>query len=396
MIRGAGKCLVSLGRRWTGNLLLAAGLTLTACGSNKAPLPPPVPEPATDTIDFSLFLIGDAGEPEVGGDPVLHALRSELSRASPSAAVFLGDNVYPAGIPDSTSRDRQEMERRLDDQIEAVLRAGGRAIFLPGNHDWAKGGADGWNAVLRQERHIERYVDRRVVLLPGGGCPGPAYVDLGTTLRVVIIDTQWWLHGNEKPQGESSGCPTGTRDEMLDSLRTLLAVSNGRKVVVAAHHPLLSTGPHGGHFPIEKHIFPLTDAVSWLYLPLPIIGSIYPIVRQNGISNQDLSGSKYREMREALETVLAENPPLIYAAGHEHTLEVLKGGAARFYLVSGAGYYGHKEPTGWRDETLFSISRPGFIRLDALTDGRVRLGVHVVDDEGKVEEPYSTYLASSP
>ena len=120
--------------------------------------------------------------------------------AAPSLVVFLGDNIYPGGLPPRTSKDNEEMERRLKDQIDAVVRTDARGIFVPGNHDWDNSGGDGWSAVRRQEAFIAEHGEEgRVVLLPQGGCPGPSVVDFGESLRLVAIDTEWWLRSNDKP-----------------------------------------------------------------------------------------------------------------------------------------------------------------------------------------------------
>ena len=97
-------------------------------------------------------------------------------------------------------------------------------------------------------------------------------------------------------------------------------------------------------------------------------------------------------MRGALEEAFPGNPPLVFAAGHEHTLEVLRGDAAPNLLVSGTGYYGHTSPTKWRPETLYQRAASGYMRLDFLRSGEVRLGVLLVDEAGKVEEPFAITL----
>jgi hypothetical protein len=200
-----------------------------------------------------------------------------------SVAVFLGDNIYPLGLPDTAADDRAEMERRLMEQIDAVLESGGRGIFVPGNHDWIRGREGGWEAILRQERFVIERGAPDVVWLPSGGCPGPVSVDLGERVRVVAIDTQWWLNKHAKPKHPYSSCPADAKWEFTDSLRAEVRRAGDRHVVVAAHHPLATGGTHGGNFTVKDHIFPLTVAVKWLYLPLPIIGSAYPIARQSGI-----------------------------------------------------------------------------------------------------------------
>jgi len=47
-----------------------------------------------------------------------------------------------------------------------------------------------------------------------------------------------------------------------------------------------------------------------------------------------------------LEGAFAEAAPLVYAAGHEHNLQVVKRAAPTYLLVSGAGAHRHLTPTG--------------------------------------------------
>lgn len=365
-------------------------LSVGCAGSRKAVFDLRAPVP-TASVSQSIFLIGDAGDPAPGGEPVLVALTGELNRSEvPATVIFLGDNIYPKGMPKKDADNRQEMERRLQDQIDAVLSTSASAIFTPGNHDWAKGKSDGWDAVLRQQEYIEAVGSERVRFLPQGGCPGPRFVDLGDHVRVVFMDTQWWFHKRDKPSG-TRNCPA-TEESVLDSLRGVLLSAGDRHIVVAAHHPLLSSGPHGGHFTWQDHVFPVTALASWAWLPLPVIGSAYPLSRMWGISDQDLSGALNEHMREAFESVFEENPPLVFAAGHEHTLEVFKGDAMQYILVSGSGLYGNTEPIGDRDNLLWGATESGFMRLDFLDDGKVRLSVMTVDETGKGTEVFSRIL----
>src|SRR5207244_13343176 len=142
-------------------------------------------------------------------------------------------------------------------------------------------------------------------------------------VRIVVLDSQWWLQGGPKAQDPVSSCPTVSEGEVRDSLHAALATAGGRVTVVVAHHPLSSGGPHGGHFGWQDHIFPLRDLKSWLWVPLPLIGSVYPLAREGGISSQDAPSAAYRRMRAALDSAFAGAPPLVYAAGHDHALQVI-------------------------------------------------------------------------
>jgi hypothetical protein len=264
--------------------------------------------------------------------------------------------------------------------------------MVPGNHDWAKNGADGWNAIKRQGAFVDSASGGRVLVQPGGGCPGPSVVDVGLRLRLVLLDTQWWLHRGLKPRDPDSRCAADAETEIVDSLRAALTGASGRLVVMAQHHPMRSGGEHGGHFELKDHLFPLLAFKPWLWIPLPWIGSLYPAARQQGISSQDIPSRAYQRLIAAFRRAMSAAPPALYAAGHEHNLQVLSGGAARLELVSGAGIYGHSGMAPPIEGTLFARRASGFARLDIPKRGPARLAILQVDGEGQSREVFSTVV----
>jgi hypothetical protein len=340
-----------------------------------------------------LYLIGDGGEPAPGGEPVLRGLASELGRdPGRSFAVFLGDNVYPRGIVAPEQPEHAESVRRLAAQIDAARDSGARFLFVPGNHDWDHWGKDGWNAVRRQAALVGERGGPRADFQPRDGCPGPAVIDVSAKLRLIALDTQWWLHTGPKPEGEQSACDPATERDVAAALGRAVAEARGAQVVILSHHPPLSGGGHGGHFSWQDHLFPLRAVKGWLWLPLPVVGSIYPLARQGGHFGQDIPATGYRHMLDVLEGALAQTRPLVWAAGHEHSLQVLRGRAVRHVLVSGAGYYGHSKTPTRIAETEFRSGDSGFMRLEVAADGSVRLAVLAVDRAGQVTERYAATL----
>ena len=208
----------------------------------------------------------------------------------------------------------------------------------------------------------------------------------------MALDTQWWLHNGPKPEDPASSCPEDSDREVIDSLHAALASGGGRAVVVLGHHPLATGGPHGGHFGWQAHVFPLRAVKSWLWIPLPLIGSAYPIARENGISSQDAPSAAYRRMRATLDSGFAGSPPLIYAAGHDHALQVIGGTSARYELLSGAGIFGHLDRVTALDGTRFAKRASGFMRVEFLRDGRARLSVIIVDRSGGGTEAFALWL----
>lgn len=370
--------------------LSAAALAASGCGA--ASPSPAEPAPVLGAVETRLFLIGDAGAP-APRDPVLAALGAQVA-ADPSRAlvVFLGDNIYPSGLPAERAPGRAEAERRLDAQVDVVREREARGVFVPGNHDWGAWGPDGWDAVRRQGRRIADRGGPSVVLLPPDGCPGPAVIDVGARLRLIALDTQWWLHAYAKPLDPASSCGHDSEKEVEDALAAAIGGAAGREVVVAGHHPLASGGIHGGYFGWRDHIFPLREKKSWLWIPLPGIGSAYPLARRGGITNQDVSGPLNVRMRQALARAFEKGRPLAYAAGHEHNLQVIRGKGAEYLLVSGVGFFGHTTRTAHTEGTLFSRAASGFMRLDIPAAGPARLAVVVVDATGAADEAFSKML----
>ncbi len=359
-----------------------------ACSAHILPPGPPVPLPEPHQIERSVFLIGDAGAPSPA-EPVLAALTGLLAAAPESSiVVFLGDNIYPRGLPGDSAPNRAEGERRIDAQIAATRVGSARAIFVPGNHDWDKSGRDGLAAIRRAGVHITSASQGRARLLPANGCPGPEIEDAGR-IRLVLLDSEWLLRTGEKGVAE---CLPNTRDGALAALGEAIATAGDRPVIVVAHHPLLTGGVHGGRFSVGDHLFPLRNLHKAFWIPLPVIGSLYPIVRGAGVSDQDMSGGGNRRFRAALDSVFAEHPPMLYASGHEHSLQIIDRGRAPLLAVSGTGFLGHEDFVEGLPEHRLALSAPGFMRLDVLRDGRVRLAVIVVAEREPPREVFGEWV----
>jgi hypothetical protein len=275
--------------------------------------------------------------------------------------------------------------------VDAVVRAGARGIFVPGNHDWGTRTDTAASALRRQAAFIARRSGGAASLIPEPGCPGPSVIDIGSKLRVVALDTEWWLQNATNDVPLDPECSAHEEMEIAGALARAVDDGRGRTVVVLGHHPLVSGAAHGGHFGWRQHVFPLRDMQAWMWVPLPLLGSTYPLARQRGAWLEDVSNTAYRRFRQVVDSVFIEHAPLVYAAGHDHNLQVLHGTSARYLIVSGAGSDGNLNPVYRLPSTLFARQVNGFMRLEVMTDGRVRLGVMTLA-RGRLEEVFATWL----
>ena len=320
---------------------------------------------------YSLFLIGDSRQ-AYKNESLLSMMESHLSGAGEqSVVVFLGDNVYPNGLPDSTHRSWDVAHKSLVVQLDILQEFKGEIIFIPGNHDWARGKSEGLEYVKNQRKYIEDYLDKSKVFLPGKGKAGPEEVHLTEDIVLIIIDSHWWFHENEKSF-------SGIEDEADFFIQIEDAISRNRekKIVFAAHNPLFSVGNHGGHFAISDNLFPFLEVNKALYIPFP--GFIYTGYRKFFGYHQDLSHPQYKMLIEALQETFEGHSNIIYAAGHEHNLQYVKRDSIH-HIISGAA--GSSSYVARIEKTDFAQREFGMAKLNFYGNGDVWLEFWVLPDD---------------
>src|SRR5690606_23908464 len=142
-----------------------------------------------------------------------------------------------------------------------------------------RGRKKGWQQITNQQHWLDSLADEKITLLPRDGCPGPVEVPISDEATLIIVDTQWFLHPWDKPD-EEGPCDAKTPGDALVLLGDAFNRNAGKRIIMAAHHPLITYGEHGGVFTVKDHLFPLTAAHDNLYIPMPVIGSICPLFRK--------------------------------------------------------------------------------------------------------------------
>lgn len=322
-----------------------------------------------DSIVNRIILIGDAGEQEKDVHPELEYLKKTFKLDKRSTVIYLGDNIYPKGLPSQYDSDYPEMKRILDSQINVVAGTEATAYFIPGNHDWMQGRKEGYQQVQNQYRYIQSLQKPNVHFVPADVCPGPQEIFISDKVTLVVIDSQWWLHRFNKPTVRS-GCECNTEAELLSVLQEIVNRNEDKLLLFAAHHPFITFGRHGGYYNLKQHVFPFTDLKPNLYIPLPVIGSIYPIARGVFGNIQDTKHPIYKNFSRAVDSILSVHPYCIRVAGHEHNLQFIRE-KEQYYIVSGAGSK-HSEITK-DDRLVFSSMKSGFATLDIVKNGNVHV-----------------------
>ncbi|HSK19312.1 MAG TPA: hypothetical protein VK912_09230 [Longimicrobiales bacterium] len=324
--------------------------------------PSQVPEPDPAGVESVIYLVGDAGYADAQRHPILRRLRQDVEQWAGAlgteggvAVLYLGDIVYPEGLR-HTAEHYPVDSAIVQSQVDVVAGANARrynaaGYFIAGNHDW--GNARDAAGVERL-KHLEEFLDRRradgveVYLRPEAGEPGPFIVDVGSQARLLLYDTAWWLLAQD----------TIPKQRMFRETQEVTRTTEGRFLIIAAHHPFESAGAHAGFVPFWK-------AFGLRFL-----------LARSGTIMQDLNSIVYRELRLQLLSAFRARPPLLFAGGHDHSLQVIASDSfpePRFSVVSGSGSklssLGHVEGMRYR------AAAPGYMRVVIHRSGRVDLFV---------------------
>ena len=275
--------------------------------------------PPDSLLRQRVYLIGDTGEPAAdGAEPPLRLLQSRLEASDErSTVVFLGDDLHP----------------RARAFIDAPLR-------------------------------------RSSAFLPDSAGPGPVEMKLDDHLTLVLIDTEWLLRSDAAPRATVANDAPATLLDVLVDLDDEVRRHRKDDLLVVGHHPVFSNGPHAGRFSLQAHLFPLTLRWKRAFVPLPVLGKVYVLYRKYVGSREDFADLRYRRFREGFSRIFAQHEGLIYAAGHDHSLQYVPFGE-QHYVVSGAGSRASYAAAG--GEAAFTASRTGFAMVDYYQDGQVWL-----------------------
>lgn len=330
-----------------------------------------------DTIEQRIVLIGDAGELMEGNHPVVDAIRQYIKLDKKTTIIYLGDNLYPLGLPNDRSSKYNSARAILDSQLLIAKNTPAKVFMIPGNHDWESGHRGGYDAIVREQVYVDFLKIPNVKYFPEDGCPGPVEISLGNNVTMIVFDSQWWLHPYDKP-GIESDCNSKTKEELVTQIEEI-AIRNAKKLIIlACHHPFKSNGTHGNAYKLKQHIFPLTDFRKNLYIPLPVIGSIYPLARGVFGSPQDLKYPAYSNMVKEISNILKDIPNIVFVSGHDHNLQHIVD-SNHNYIVSGSGGY-KQNRTVKHPNSLFNSNQPGFGVLEVSKNKNVNLTFYTVID----------------
>lgn len=320
-----------------------------------------------------VILIGDAGEMDHDQRAVILAA-ADSTISGKTIVVYLGDNIYPTGMAIHDNKEITATRSILQSQFIPFRKKGAAVYFIPGNHDWDRSGPYGLTKIKAQHEYLEAQGDSLLHMRPADGCPGPDEISVNEKFSIIVYDSEWWLYPFSINNNEAD-CACTNKEQFIEALNELLYKNRNKVVLLASHHPFKSFGRHGGFFSLKDHLFPLTAVNKNLYIPLPVVGSLYPFLRKTFSNPEDTHHPVYEEMIARITEITAKMPNVILAAGHEHTLQFIQGDNPQ--IVSGSG---SKESYVRKDKAAFATNEAGFVTADVYDDGSLKINFQVLHE----------------
>ncbi|MBA5791849.1 metallophosphoesterase [Flavobacterium sp. xlx-214] len=318
-----------------------------------------------------IVVVGDAGNAdEANGQKLLQTVSNYATDAkSKQTLLFIGDNIYPLGMPKVGEKDRSVAEAKLDAQIDVAKKVNGSTVFLAGNHDWYHG-LDG---LMEQKTYVESKLGKKS-FMPKKYEAIDA-LEINDQLTIITIDSEWFIQNWDKHSNINEGSFIKSREDFFEEFRSLINKNQNKVTVVAIHHPMLTNGSHGGYFSARQHLFPYKN------IPLPVLGTIGNYLRKtSGASPADMQHTYYRALVDRLKTLTKNQEQVIFVSGHEHNLQYIEDDGVK-QLISGAG--SKKEEARKVQASSYSLGDLGFATLKVYENNRVDLSIHKLNEAGE-------------
>ena len=325
-----------------------------------------IDEPTSNLL-WEVLLMGDAGDSTLVPWHKTLAMAAGLAAERPeqTSVVMLGDNIYFFGYPNleagQTAYDPEQLEviDRLNAQLQISKHSGAELFLVPGNHDWYADQVD------TQAQHVLAYAKAHgasVSFQPWVKAARPLpEIAHRVGISIIFMDTQWLITAE---QSDFDAAMTHLKRLIADTIR---AYPNNL-ILATGHHPIQTMGPHAQFYTGRGYAF------------------FMALVGLFSESDQDTHNPPYQRLISGLNDAFTVEAKLIYAAGHEHSLQIFEGlsTASRratpattaeqaigpdYQLVSGAAHQSKVSGVGHNDNTLFAVSTEGLMKLSVYSEG---------------------------
>ncbi len=335
--------------------------------------------PADKDLDHQIYLLGNTGMAKLQDSyPVIDVLIEELEKdKGRSTVLFLGNlfprNILPEGAKDVAKYLKGEVYLK---KLQKLKDTESDFYVLPGPIEWFFSKENNHVTIRNVEKMIQILFDKKV-FLPNKGCPGPEEVEIDDQTVLIFIDTQWWMNQEKEDlDWDNMNCEIQSPGDLLVQLNDALIRNEGKHILIAGYHPILSYGIHNGYLPGYVHAIP------------PVLGSMYYLYRNWIGQINDFANPTYSNLIKGLNNILKSHGNVIYISSHELSLQHIHEDSLHQVISGSAVRSKHvKEMSG-----QFTSNRTGFMKLKFYKNGTAWLEAWTVNEFTQAEKIYEKQL----
>jgi hypothetical protein len=315
-------------------------------------------------VKYTVFLLGDPGEDN--SNEAYNLVKHSIREDDTSHAIV----VFGNALKQDESKKKKNDENRISSFVSDLSKDKGKIIFIPDPDQKIKDASEIKN-------QLEKNFEGKNIFIPDPGCLSVDVLDMTNDLIAIPIHI---ILRDQDDILKKHGCDLDSHEEQIDEVKDLVDNNQRKNILMLAYYPMLNLGNHGGHFAWRQHLFPLTDLNKNLYIPLPVFGSIYYLLRSGfGIKN-DQAYPPYKSYRRKIARALTGYGNVVYASGQEHNFQYFKFNKQDFIITNSSG------KTSWVGQNKragFTFASSGVVKLTYLKNGEVWLETIIPDKENK-------------
>ena len=332
------------------------------------------------SISQVIYLVGNTGNNKKDIDHlVLKGLKDHLQQEKDSSTViFLGNLFKRNAFPKSLNQPEDYMSgSTIINMLQEIDSAANHVYVNPGSMEWTLGNRTGYQAVVNYELFLESYVFREGSFLPDLGCPGPEEILLGDNTVLIFFDSQWWFNRHLKDvDWQNQECQIENTGDLLLLLMDAINYHEGKHIIIAGHHPILSYGKHNGYLPAYIHFTP------------PFFGSIHVLYKNVVGYQDDFANPAYKELIAGMEAIFEGDQNIVYVSAHESSLQYIRKDNIH-QVISGTG---SETKYVKKSDGHFAEDVPGYMKLIIFENNEIWLESWQVKPDLSREKIFESYL----
>ena len=309
---------------------------------------------AQPTLTHKVYLIGNISELQPSSKYFQQLIQNLNQEEQPTSLLVMGDMSIK-----SRGNNEPNFNSEILKGFNQLKNKNVKIHFISGDKDWDNSGKKGWDHVKQLESYLKDNVKANHSFSPDDGCPGPHEIEIDESLVIITINSQWFMHPNERPELTDSSCDILFENEFWEELEDLIDDHEDKNVIIAAHHPVFSNGHYSG------------KTYNWKNF-IPFYGGIYESYRKQDGTPRDMRNKKYQNYIQKIQRIVGEQHGVVFVAGHEFNTEILKL-EDNFFINSGASWKARKVLKS--KNGLFGTSELSYSVLHYFEDGGVELKV---------------------